>query len=788
MSLDYIDYAYQDVIATRAVFDKALDIYRQHQLAPPPHRILSVASVGKAYFDKLNIKPLLERFNAAPSEEVIGPDGTIPAGPRLLGIASEAFYGGRADIGYRGRPIEVIATDYTSQYPTAQVLLGLQRVLLAKRLKYRQGVEEARELLTGITVEQLLQRSTTHLLGFVRIVANQDILPVRSNWGESDNIASCVTTSALPMWYSLSDACASVILTGKVPEILDAVFLVPSDERIETSPIDIFGDERYRINLAHDEFFERLIELRNGFKEKSNTAAEGEKEYFDNLQLALKLTANATSYGIFAEIINDKKYENPQPVTVWTGDGKAHQFQADYSEKNGRYYYPPIASLITGASKLLLGVLEWQARDVGLEMALCDTDSFVFGRPAKMPRARFVELVTGIVESVQALSPYDGIAMLKVEHGIEFPVYAFTVSPKRYALFSVSADGFTSIEKFTSHALGSYVLPSDYKIPERMRFGLAEKMPVDSVETVEDICWRLGGHPWIYALWHREIVPSVWDCKALFKFDRHGIKRSDARRPEHPGNLSFDSHEDFKVTCEPDIDLEYHAKLRISLTTWNRYEAYKYLEGARPGNFFWLYNVDGESYGRALDDVVPGDVTAYDTDGKRCYITPNTLGQRTLAHFKKKNVKASNGGEVGTQHRLEVNVTALEYIGKETNFLNVDDDEPIDDESAEALGEGTNRYRPPTLNSVGLLTDEDLKDSSLRVSIAWQIQPILRAVRLSVVAATLGISPSLVRLLAKEPPWYERPTSNVRHWVSRPVLARFLKELDGLRSVAGINY
>ena len=59
-----------------------------------------------------------------------------------------------------------------------------------------------------------------------------------------------------------------------------------------------------------DDFFKRLIELRQAVKRRRDAASGAEKDALDAEQNALKIAANATSYGVFVEI-NVKERAKP---------------------------------------------------------------------------------------------------------------------------------------------------------------------------------------------------------------------------------------------------------------------------------------------------------------------------------------------------------------------------------------------------------------------------------------------------------------------------------------------
>lgn len=106
-------------------------------------------------------------------------------------------------------------------------------------------------------------------------------------------------TSREPLWFTLADGIASGLLTGRPPRVLRAITFTPREPQPNLSPIAIAGDTEYSIDPYNDDFYKRLIDLRQTVKASLKVASGSEAEKLDIEQLALKIIANATSYGIF---------------------------------------------------------------------------------------------------------------------------------------------------------------------------------------------------------------------------------------------------------------------------------------------------------------------------------------------------------------------------------------------------------------------------------------------------------------------------------------------------------
>jgi hypothetical protein len=111
----------------------------------------------------------------------------------IQGIASQAYFGGRAECKIRNTPLPVVLTDFSSQYPTVNSLLGNPEVLIAERLSFDDATEEVRSLLEKITLEDCFKQETwKQMKFFARVRPDKDVFPVRaeySNDGATNNIA-----------------------------------------------------------------------------------------------------------------------------------------------------------------------------------------------------------------------------------------------------------------------------------------------------------------------------------------------------------------------------------------------------------------------------------------------------------------------------------------------------------------------------------------------------------------------------------------------------------------------
>jgi hypothetical protein len=210
-----INYCRQDVQATIGVLNALLVEFRGYLVGDlPPEKAYSAASISKAFLGTMGVIPPEQKFQLD---------------DKTLGICMQGYYGGRAEIRIRHTPVPIVYTDFTSQYPTVNTLLGLWRLLIAKELRVRDATQEVRTLLESLTPDQLLTQSTWPKLAFFALIQpDSDILPVRTIYGdgyvgEQTNIGLNPLTSVKPIWFAGPDVVASLLLSRKIPNILRAI-------------------------------------------------------------------------------------------------------------------------------------------------------------------------------------------------------------------------------------------------------------------------------------------------------------------------------------------------------------------------------------------------------------------------------------------------------------------------------------------------------------------------------------------------------------------------------------
>ncbi|HEY1654244.1 MAG TPA: hypothetical protein VGF86_03935, partial [Candidatus Tumulicola sp.] len=299
------------------------------------------------------------------------------------------------------------------------------------------------------------------------------------------------------LWYALPDLVASVLLTGRVPAVVEAFRIVPKGPLPGLAPIRLRGT--VTVDPRRQDFFRTVIE------ERKRLAASRElpREERARLDRALKVLANATSYGIFAEMLRQEG-SNPVAVTCHGIDPKPFMCNVKNPEEPGEYCFPPLASLITSAARLMLALLERCVTDLGGTYAMEDTDSMAIvatkaGGLIECPGGTYSkdgnraikalgwEEVTSIASHFAQLNPYDRTiipgSVLKIEDDSFHPgtkrqrqLWCVAISAKRYALFLRAPNGEPSLlrdsvnnkdDRYSEHGLGHLLNPTDPESDDR---------------------------------------------------------------------------------------------------------------------------------------------------------------------------------------------------------------------------------------------------------------------------------------------------------------------------------
>ena len=606
LTVEYLDYTMRDVQATLELFIAEVREYTRHGLSAPIASIMSEASIGKAYLQQLRIPAFYQKHQELPAW--------------LNSTAISAYYGARSEVKIRLGVAEIRYCDFKSQYPTVNALLNLQELLLSEYITVKHNTATVQRFLDAVQLDDLQRPEVWRKLRvLVKFAPTRDIVPnkfstVDTDGSKASGYAVCYTTGP-ENWYALCDAVASKLLTGVAPKLVDAICMYPTG-RVPTQKLALFGDATYSIDLTKQDFFTEVINLRTSVKRDMKVADTtndvDQVHYLNSLQLALKLLANSTSYGVLVETRYEKGVETA-----------------------GRYYASPVAVHITAAARLLLAIAERLGRDRGLEYAMCDTDSMAYARPEAMTRETFTSLVDECVHWFNPLSPYalddkgNVPALFELEDvntydGHDTPLYFIGVSCKRYALYNRLENGSYRIRKISAHATGRYSFDRDLPIPDgvpEVPFSLQDGKKVKQFKD------------WHYMLWYR------------------AIEDAEAGR---------------EITIPDEAWSRNIARYQESISTPGKAKMYSYIPGIRPYSFFTAFPVAIGSKHRYImpysaTDAAIRDGTVYCTGTMQIEASPvfDSLAVRFSSFFTHAEGKAANGHDKGVLQRRELVVQEI---------------------------------------------------------------------------------------------------------------------------------
>jgi hypothetical protein len=668
----YIDYNRRDVLATSELAIKLLEEYAKHPIALQPTKAYSPASIGKAYLQAMGITPILERQPDFPME--------------YLGYAASAFFGGRTSVHIRKVPVPVVYTDFLSMYPTVNGLMGLWRFVIAREIRVVEHcASDVIKFLTELDPANLFNPATwRNLCGFVLVVPNGDVLPSRAKYSSESNdwqvAVNHIHTEGNPqnaVWYSIPDVVASVILTGNIPKIVDAFCIEPLGALDGLKPIKLRGT--IDVDPGNEDFFKVVIEERKRVSSRDELSEE-EK---DRLNKALKVLANATSYGIYAEM-NRQESDEPVNVVCHGIDKDAFACRVAHPDEPGKYCFPPLAALITGAARLMLALLENSVVELGGTYAMEDTDSMAVvatehggeipcpGGPYRMAdgseavRALSREQVAGIAERFKALNPYDASAVpgsvLKIEEDnfdsktrAQRQLYCYAVSAKRYALFLKDENGHPVLlrkgannhdDRWSQHGLGHLLNPTDPESEDRAWIAQVWLNMVRRAYGLPTEQTRFGNQPAV----GRVTVSSPAVMQPLANLN-HGKKYADQVKPFN-----------FLVTCQvkafghpTETDPE-HFHLIAPYSADSR----KWLKTP------WIDQYTGKQYAITTDGHHGARSTArvktYDEIVREYEFHPESKCANAFGITCTKQT-------IGLLQRRHVYIENIRYIGKESNSL-----------------------------------------------------------------------------------------------------------------------
>lgn len=166
-----IEYCRGDVAASQRLLNAMMVEFNRNPVDLRPDKAYSPASMAKAYLDEMGIKKPKQHFKAP---------------NKMFGIAMQNYYGGRVECRIRKTAVPVIHTDFTSQYPTVNALLGNWNALRSASVRFGSCTARARRLLSKTVLDDTFDSAFWEQLSFFALVKPQDdILPVRTIYSDT---------------------------------------------------------------------------------------------------------------------------------------------------------------------------------------------------------------------------------------------------------------------------------------------------------------------------------------------------------------------------------------------------------------------------------------------------------------------------------------------------------------------------------------------------------------------------------------------------------------------------
>jgi hypothetical protein len=656
----YVGYNRTDVQITFALFEALLKEFHRHPIELDPQQVFSVASLAKAYNRGMGIIPPNDKFH-------------LP--PELLGQATVAYHGGRAEVRIRLVEMPVATVDFTSMYPLCNCLLKTWSFQIAAAVDVEECTAKAQALLDGLIPEQLLNPDAWPPLRFFgEIVPNGDIVPVRAPYGSTGALTIGVNplVSDQPMWFTGPDLAASIVLGGPVPRLRRAWRLVPRGIQAGLRRTSLRG--ALPIDPTTQDFFQRVIDTRIALvSDTSITPTERERR-----RLFLKLIANSGGYGVNAEFNRTPLPSGEREAVTVYGCGPAFPSHTVAPEQPGEFAFMPVAAWTTGAARLMLALAEQAVTSRGGTYVACDTDALAIVAtkdgglvpcpqgPHRLPDGipAVMALSWAQVEEVRAQlaplspfqSPLEGGSILKLEDhnfldGVRVQLGALAISAKRYVLYNQLPEG-DKIRKASEHGLGHLIDPTGPKL--RRRDG-----PPNAPTWIEQV-WhhilagvrgkRRRAPAWFKRPALTRMAISTPDVLATFKAVDQGKSYQDAMKP---ANFVLAAH--VAPFGHPDgVDPEH-----FQLFARSEPDPAKWL------TLPWIDKYSGETLSVAVGDKPPLQhvhiqsmqdvVRRYETHPEPKSVGPSgaPCGQQTRGLLGRRPVVAS----------------AFRYIGKEANRL-----------------------------------------------------------------------------------------------------------------------
>jgi hypothetical protein len=469
---ELLRYAMNDVWVTWDAFQDLRGRFEALALPQTPlWRVHSEASIGKAHLREMGLVPWRKAQPEVPGH--------------LLAAILESYYGGRVECGIRSVLVPGVLLDFTAQYPTVSTLMGMWRYHIARGIEAtEEPPEQIVRMLHDVSVDRVLEPGFWRGLEALLLIDPQgSSLPTRAHVGvprsraarrgrtdpKARHLSLPRRADHVAQWWTLADAVASVLRTGRVPRVVRVLRFRPLEPQGGLRPVQLAGLASAVVDPLRDDVIRRMVEQRKSIdRDATKAALRGDARLASELRgraLAIKKSANSIAYGVPIEE-NVTVMAKTSSVTVHRPNGTTFQAQGIHrTEEPGEWFHPFVATVVVAGGRLLLAMAERLIRDAGGTFAYADTDGLfavstqqggriplhgAARRRAIVPiHALSTDEVDAIAERFGTLNPYDrsiipGSILGRVDVGVDLEtgekqeLFAYSVAGKRYALFTMT--------------------------------------------------------------------------------------------------------------------------------------------------------------------------------------------------------------------------------------------------------------------------------------------------------------------------------------------------------------
>ena len=271
----------------------------------------------------------------------------------------------------------VVYTDFLCYiFSTVNALMGLWQFVIAREIRVVAHCKDRVEaFLRKLTPDMLFDPQVwSRMTGFVKVIPNGDVLPIRSKYGVASNdwqvgLNHAYAKKEDALWYSIPMLSPPSLRRVLCRKLLMPFLIEPDGVAPGLTPTKLRGI--VEVHPERDDFFRVIVEERLRLAHLADLSDSENKR----LEKALNNSLSATCFGIYAQMDrqgDDDKVE----VTCHGIDSDPYRCKVAHPEFPGEFCFPPLASLITAGARLMLALLEHCVSELHGSYALEDTDSF----------------------------------------------------------------------------------------------------------------------------------------------------------------------------------------------------------------------------------------------------------------------------------------------------------------------------------------------------------------------------------------------------------------------------